>query len=239
MLNGRTVCYKATLAIASRTYSELHSEMQQYLHHNEMLQFAAFSSLRRQHSFLLGRYLAKHALRNLTPRSRLNDFDIRYGVFHQPVVFVKDHSNMQVSIAHSGNGGAAAAFPEDCLMAIDIEKIEQSRPWNDILNLSMNEKNIVRKMNYSDNEILTIMWTVKEGLAKALKTGFTAGMELFEIESTCEHAHYVESAFTHFPHFKAYSWSSHQCCWSLVVPKTIFIDIYSVLDQITSAKFLA
>lgn len=82
--------------------------------------------------------------------------------------FLKGNQNLEISISHSDGWGAALVSDSKCV-AIDIEKIKPRNISMIEYVLSKKEQGLI-KTKITD-EILTVFWTMKESVMKALETG--------------------------------------------------------------------
>jgi len=92
-------------------------------------EFAYFSTLpfgRRRQGYLLGRYAAKLALRDLLQESDLRIIEIVRGVFDQPIVLFGQKQGWSVTISHADSLAFALAFPTGHPMGIDAERIDST-----------------------------------------------------------------------------------------------------------------
>jgi 4'-phosphopantetheinyl transferase len=87
----------------------------------EQAYFSTLRSVRRQRSYLLGRYAAKLALRDLLHESNLRAIEITRGVFDQPIARCARTQGWGVTISHADALAVALAFPAGHPMGIDIE----------------------------------------------------------------------------------------------------------------------
>lgn len=226
--------FNALVAISSNSFAGLLAARYHYLHENELHYFNLLPAEKRQYSYLQGRYTAKKALCAYLKTSALTAIEIGYGVFFQPVIYTAAVRNTQVSIAHSGNKAAAVVFPEEIPMGIDLEEISALRNWDKLMPLTAAEERMALQLNYSSNEVLTLFWSVKEALSKAVKLGFTVDLSMYEL-ATCQQVDgYLESTFTYFTQFKAFSWYANGFCWSVVVPGKVNVDVHWLIIQTSS-----
>ncbi len=170
---------------------------------------------KRKKNYLLGRISAKNSVAHLTGVSNEKKIEIHYGVFNQPIVKCQGHSNIQVSISHSDNYGASLAFQEAYPIGIDIEEASHDRAGLAKSQLSEFEiNNHLAKDRYSP----IMLWTAKEALSKALKTGLLCDFNLYEISKIGKIGHYIECQFTKFPQYKTLSFFSDNIYVSLALP---------------------
>lgn len=188
-----------------------------FLHPDEADYYNSLSSEKRKKSFLIGRFVAKQAIADLSGEVISPNILIQPGIFTQPVV-VGNKQNIQVSITHCNDVGAALAFPEAHPMGIDIEKINPKH--NDVLarQVTKTELKHINDWPLSYIEGLTLCWTVKEALSKVLKTGLTTPFEVFEIYKSELYNNSIISHYKNFSQYKAISFVIGGFICSLAYP---------------------
>lgn len=220
--------YKGGLCLSPLPFQDLYRARYTFLHPKELAYFESLIYSKRQYSYLLGRYCAKHAIAAYINFHPFREILIENGVFYYPVVTSSRESNLQVSISHTDTLGAALAFPEAHPMAIDVEKVCPSNIEIIKSQLSSAEK----KLTFSGDEALqlTLLWTLKEALSKVLKCGLTVPFEILEVESAEEKENFVTSSFKNFKQYQALSFLVDTTVCSLVYPiKTrLILDISSI-----------
>ena len=224
---------RAGFCVTRASLPELASERGSYLHADEQAYFTTLSFERRQHSYLLGRYCAKHALGVLQPDASPTNFAIMPGVLEHPVVL--GMSNVQVSISHAGAWGVAIAFPEAHPLAVDIECLDPKRL--NVLRSQSTPAEVVLTSCGRMNELaaLTLLWTMKEGLAKILRCGLTTPFRLFEIATVQPEGDGVMATFENFAQYKAVSFLLPDAAVSIVVPRETRFDPTTCVKELVSA----
>jgi 4'-phosphopantetheinyl transferase EntD len=209
----------ASLCVSRLPLDSLKVNTLDFLHVKEQTYFTSLQYPKRQYSYLLGRFCAKHAISNYLQNKSLSSTLIENGVFNQPIVYHPFPTDVEISISHTDSMGAALAFPNAHPMGIDLEMINEAHVTTIKSQLTLIEQQ--KAALFSENEplVCTLLWTVKEALSKALKCGFMISFELFEIEEIKHKENYVESSFKHFQQFKALSFPLAETVCSLVYPK--------------------
>lgn len=225
----------ASLCVSRLSLNFLKVNPLDFLHTKEQSYFTSLQYPKRQHSYLLGRFCAKQAISNYLQNKNFSSTLIENGVFNQPIVYHPAPTDVDISISHTDSIGAALAFPNAYPMGIDLEIINASHVMTIKSQLTLIEQQ--RAVLFSENEpmILTLMWTVKEALSKALKSGFMISFELFEIEGIKQKDNYVECSFKHFKQFKAISFPLAETVCSLVYPigTDLHVDIETLQAKLT------
>ena len=232
-LKWKNLSLKAGLCFSQVTFQQLKEGSSSFLHPMEESYFRGLTHPRRQHSYLLGRYCAKQALIACCNDVDVEEVAIKAGVFDHPVVVCGLDASLQVSISHTSDFGAALAFPETHPMAIDVETICSSKSDTIRSQLTLTEQKLwssLHKEGEDEATQLTLLWTVKEALSKALRCGLTVPFEILEIETIRETEGFVISTFKNFKQYQAISFCLEGNVCSIVHPfNTSFsIDINGI-----------
>ncbi|MGY0035198.1 4'-phosphopantetheinyl transferase family protein [Pedobacter sp. NJ-S-72] len=196
-----------------------------FLHMNELSFFDTLKVSKVQHSYLLGRYAAKRALGAFTDNPVLTDAQVSSGIFQQPVLYLANGGNIQLSIAHTSEMGIAVVFPEGHPMGVDVETVDEKQSETIREVLTPGELNKLGLIHIDVNNSLTLLWTMKEALSKVLRTGLMTPFQLYEIESVEHKGDVVICNFINFPQYKALSWLSGNHAWSIVLPRKSTLDL--------------
>ncbi|MGS2738238.1 4'-phosphopantetheinyl transferase family protein [Sinomicrobium sp. M5D2P17] len=223
--------FPAAIAMVNNSLAVLKETRHSFLHNNELNFFDTLKFPKVQHSYLLGRYAAKMALGVFMENSVLTDLRIDSGIFQQPVLYLAEGGNVQLSISHTTEMGFAVVFPEEHPMGIDVEAInaEQSKTIKGVI--TSNEQNRLSLIDVDCNKSLTVLWTIKEALSKVLKTGLMTPFHLYEIENIERKDEIIVCSFINFPQYQSMSWISNGHAWSIVLPKKSILDI-AVIRQL-------
>ncbi|MCT4598811.1 MAG: 4'-phosphopantetheinyl transferase superfamily protein [Vallitalea sp.] len=167
---------------------------------NELNQIAKYHVSKRKMQYILGRYAMKTAVNNLI--SHNNMIEIGYGLLGYPIVS-RTNQAIEITLSHCENEAIAIAFNKDIMLGIDIEKINIER--QDVLEkVTTNREHIINeKINLPSITFMTLIWTAKEALSKAIKTGFTVDMEIFQVKNIFEKGGVYYIDFLYFPTFSA------------------------------------
>ncbi|TCS93643.1 4'-phosphopantetheinyl transferase superfamily protein [Hazenella coriacea] len=217
--------YKVYINFYKRGNGPIHCDNNDFLHEDEKKYFKTLVYERRINSYLLGRYSAKKAVSAFIEEDNLKKILIKNGVFNQPVVVCEPYSNIQVSLTHCEDLAAAAAFNDLLMIGIDIEKIQQSLHRGVEAELTQYEKELLHQVPCSYESFLLLIWTIKESLSKALKTGLTVSLSVLEVQSIEVNDGYYLSTFTHFDQYHTISFIVKDYAFSMTYPKNVEIDI--------------
>jgi 4'-phosphopantetheinyl transferase EntD len=225
LLRREVNSFKAGFCVIKKDFSDLIKEIY-ILHPEEHDYYESLRFNRRKNSYLLGRVSAKNAvLELLTKEPVIQSVSIQFGVFQFPVVKYIENENIQVSISHCDNYGVAFAFPEEHPMGIDIEKINKDKLKTLKSAISYNEFDKIATSSLSVLIGSTLIWTIKESLSKALKTGLTVDFKILEIESLEKVGPVYVSTFIYFSQYKAISKKIGNYLCSVVLPKKTSTDL--------------
>lgn len=216
--------HPAAIAVVKNSLTQLKEIRHSFLHEKEQDFFDTLKLPKVQHSYLLGRYAAKMALSIFMDDIVLTDARISSGIFQQPVLYLTEAGNVQLSISHTTEMGIAVVFPEGHPMGVDVEAVnaEQTETIKGII--TPNEKQKLPLIDADANKSLTILWTIKEALSKVLKTGLMTPFHLYEIDNIELRGEIVVCSFINFPQYQSISWISNGHAWSLVLPKKSLLD---------------
>ncbi|WP_178381863.1 4'-phosphopantetheinyl transferase superfamily protein [Paenibacillus sp. P32E] len=208
---GWSMCYMPGPQYYRAILSHLHPQEVDYLNG---LQYEA-----RIRSYLLGRYAAKTAASQLIGEQDLRQLQVKNGIFQQPLLVSGDGHRHPVSISHSGDVSAAVAFPAELQMGIDVEAFDEVNVAAVETQMTEREKVTVRKLPISYEKGLMMLWTAKESLSKAVKTGLTTPFSIYEINQIELRPTYMVSTHTYFTQYVTLSVLGHRYAVSLTIPK--------------------
>jgi 4'-phosphopantetheinyl transferase EntD len=194
-----------------------------------------YSSLkfdRRRRSYILGKYVAKQAICAYS-KDDIKNINIFKGVFNQPIAKCINKQNVQVTITHSNNFGGAIAFPELVPMGIDIEKIDSDNTNVIEAELTNREKELIKNLPCNYDKSMTLLWTIKESLSKALKTGLMVPLKIYEISNVDVKENYTISSFKNFMQYNTISFNIGEFMLSFTYPKNteLVININNIKNK--------
>ena len=105
------------------------------------------------------------------------------GVFGQPVVRAEVAAQVGVSIAHSGDFAIALAFDSGHPMGVDLEMIDIRNESTMRAQLSARETARCDEQSVSQLEMSAHLWSAKEAVGKAMRSGLTVPSCLLEVSS--------------------------------------------------------
>ncbi|SFM32007.1 4'-phosphopantetheinyl transferase family protein [Pelosinus propionicus] len=209
--------YKAYLCCCYLSEKNDYEKVLSYLHEQEYHYYNTLKFEKRMRSYLIGRFAAKQAISALNGEKNLSDIIIGSGIFNQPIV-VSNKQNIKVSITHSGNLGAALAFPEAHPMGIDLEIINSQQREALEGQVTEWEKQQIISLPFAYDAGLTLLWTAKEALSKVMKTGLMTPFHVFSIANMERSKHFIMCYFEHFPQYKALCFPAGKYMCAIVYP---------------------
>lgn len=197
----------------------LQVEAPNFLHRTELECLRRFSFAKRQHSYLLGRYAAKQAIRQYNSEISPTSVLIKNGILEHPVAYYPSYEKFQLTLAHSEPFGAALVFPEEYPMGIDIEVIGPHTS-SILTQLTPQERQwIEQDTRFSPAILSSLFWTVKEALSKTIRTGIMTPFPVYAIKKASYQTDQWVSEFENFEQYKATSFLLDKYILSMVYPK--------------------
>ena len=182
--------------------------------------YASLRFERRQRSYLLGRYTAKLALKQLLPETDFRSIEIVKGVFEQPVVLCNRSPGWSVTISHAESRAVALAYPSEHPMGIDIERIDSTHQRTILSQLSSEETKWAESSVDCGYRLATALWAAKEALSKALTTGLMSPIEVYSlVEFRLIDSGIWEGLFLNFAQYKAWVWTGSSYALSIAMPR--------------------
>lgn len=220
-LNREEESLTASLCLAKLALSQLEQSASSWIHPQESTMLERLTFPRRRTSYLMGRYCAKQAIQQIDNSLILNEIWIGEGIFHQPILYGNEINTMQVSIAHTHDLGAALVFDERYPMGIDIELNNDHHASTIISELTSFEQDLLNNQWPVSSNIQPYpwIWTVKEALGKALKTGLTVPMSVYAIKEIGHEGDFIMSTYKNFSQYKALSFFWREVIVSVVLPR--------------------
>lgn len=127
------------------------------------------------------------------------------GVFGQPVVAgdVAQAIPPRIGIAHSRGCAVALACSPLHPMGIDVETVDEAGARAVRSQATAGEHALLDGMWLAEAEACTLLWTVKEALAKTLTTGLMCPLWLYDVESIERENDFVVATYSNFPQYRA------------------------------------
>ena len=204
-----------------------------FLSEAENAQLGRFQFAAKQQGFLLGRLAAKRALGVLLEEPDLRRIEIRSGAYGQPLVQHPRAGSAEVTVSHSHGLAVAVAFPAECPMGVDLETVSAIRAGTILgeLEASGQEQAWLASAGVDDATACCVLWTAREALGKALKTGLNSPLgilSLADIRSAAERS--WVGGYLNFPQCQCLSQAHGDRVLSLALPKAAELDAWPRLD---------
>jgi 4'-phosphopantetheinyl transferase len=221
MLKREDIVMKAAVSFVHAVCRDDAALDPEIFHSDECSYFESLLFQRRKSNFLLGRLSAKQAASVLLREQNLRNISVETGVFGQPLLRTTGVPGYQVSIAHCDDIGTAVVFPEAHPMGIDIERISPNRNKTMESQLTTEERERIAAVRGVEeySVLLTVSWTVKEAISKILRTGFTASLQVLEINEIRFNSGCFRSTFSHFPQYAAQSYRLGNYIFTIAAPR--------------------
>ncbi len=217
--------YAAALCLTRATPPELSPWAPHLLHPSERARAATFRAERRRDGFLGGRIAAKLALQRLRPGLDGAGTCIFTGVFGQPIVEGPAAAGLQVTISHAEGLAGAVAFPEAHPVGFDLERIRPELEATIRSQLTSREHALLPGLPFDPATGCTLLWTIKESLAKVLKCGLMTPLSILELESLDASGPTVVATFAHFGQYRTESIVGSECVLSLALPRNTAMEL--------------
>jgi 4'-phosphopantetheinyl transferase len=168
----------------------------QWLSARERLFLGRLRFPKRRTDWRLGRWTAKRAVAaclNLpSDLQALANTEIEAAASGAPeVVFVKQTPPVTISISHSGGRALCAVTMGDASLGCDLEMIEPRSDGFVADYFTAHEQTLVAQTSAAERPLLvTLMWSAKESVLKALHTGL-------RLDTTCLEVSSIEVLFSH------------------------------------------
>lgn len=219
--------------VHTSAYPALQAQRAVVLHPRERAYFGSLKHERRQISYLTGRCAAKQAAAVLLEEQELAHIEIGSGVFEQPFVRYPSADRPEITISHCDQFAVAVACAAGHVMGLDIECVAEDRlaavrsqltPADDCAAATLPGSDVLRSF---------CLWTMKEALSKAIRSGFMVPFAILAVEQiqTARVGCY-QALFSNFRQYRCDSFVIDTHVVSIVMPKnTRFrdgpLDFYS------------
>lgn len=208
----------------AEAYDDLIGRLPAILTEAEQADFAAFGFERRKRSWLLGRYAAKRAAAaylGIDPEA-LHRLEVVRGVFGQPLLRFAHCDAPRLGISHTSGWAVGLAHPPGHPLAIDLEDVHTAHRAAIVRQLSEEERLWTDSAPGGEPEpgLLTLLWTAREALSKAVGCGLTVPFHLMETtERTYLADRRFRGLFRRFGQYQFRSWIDDATVLSLVLPR--------------------
>ena len=210
----------AFVAIDVIRYNQLEGHLEHWLHPEERDYFHSLKAPSRRRTYLLGRTAAKTALQNLDITCNPPGVHIKTGIFKDPIPCFPMKNPIHVSISHTASMACALAFPAGHPMALDLEDIQLKRARVMKVHCEEDELRSLKQLGIEDDAASSIIWTAKEAVSKALRTGMTCPFALMKLKSIRADTNgSITGFFDNFAQYQFRSWIMDSRALTIVLPK--------------------
>lgn len=218
-------------SVMCENFEELTANSADFLHPSEQLYSQTLNYERRLNSYLLGRHAAKKAIGQALTNISANDIELEFGVFHQPIIKGETGNQVEVSISHSDKAAVALAYPTGHPMGVDIEKIDYSKKELFLKQLSLKELENLGLLDIALEGGALMLWSVKEALSKALKSGLAADYMVYETKNLKWHNNHLMGEFVHFAQYRFEAFLLNLHVLAIVLPKKTKMDFKGLMGD--------
>ena len=231
--------YHATLTIASTPSMETIEEIAtKILNTDELSYLKQVKAPARKKNYVLGRYVAKKSIGRYIKEPDLKTITIKQGTFTHPCPEHPNKPTPNITISHSHNIAIAIACSHEHPLGIDIEKMTDKNKAAIERSSTEQEKKQLQKLNDIKHPFplhQTALWTIKESLSKAIRTGLMTPFKLIEATNLTPEEHVWTNHFKNFSQYKCHTWSIHEnevtYILSLSLPKKSNIDSLAKISE--------
>ena len=156
---------------------------EEFLSEREQEQLATYKFAAKKQDFLLGRLAAKYAIGAWLPERDLRRIEIRAGERGEPFVQHPQAGSVEVTVSHSHGLAVALAYSAAFPMGIDLETVPAASPQTIMgeLGTSGMEQAWLTAAGLDEATACCVLWTAREALGKALKTGLDRPLDAFSL----------------------------------------------------------
>lgn len=185
--------------------------------------FQGLAASYRQAGFLLGLYAAKRAAAAFLKEPALGRIEIARGVPDFHYLRHASPERPEICLSNTSREAVALAFPQGCVLGIDIDSTGPDRTGIYRRQMSPAEAGMALSEDLIGGEagVLAMLSTAKEALARALRLGPADLWQAGAIESLAVHRDSATVAhFAQFPQYLCRSWILGRNALSIVMPRT-------------------
>lgn len=188
----------------------------------ELNLYHSFLYDKKSKDFLTSRYIAKGVLGTLLS-CPFENIHIQKGIFGQPYIAAPVPHNLRISISHTEQYSFALSHSEAFPIGIDFEAIDVNHQNAILSQLTYSDKRLIdlHHNHFTEVEVLTLIWSLKESISKALLTGMLTPFGLFEVSTLEMKGDIGLATFKQFPQFIGMFQLFDGYVFSLVLPKKI------------------
>ncbi|MDR2782184.1 MAG: 4'-phosphopantetheinyl transferase superfamily protein [Holosporaceae bacterium] len=197
---------KCALAIA---FAEEAKNFYELLSIDELDKLSSIKLEKIRKQYCLGRILTKKALSSFVGDFAFNNVSVLNEESGCPIIKCSDYAT---SITHTNETVASLVFKRKFSFGIDIESLRE-KARNALRSIIVDEESIP-----DDLENITIAWTLKESLSKALKTGFRLPFSELELSFFSQKENVFTCSYKKHPEFSGIAIFHNNKSFALTYP---------------------
>ncbi|MDR0678235.1 MAG: 4'-phosphopantetheinyl transferase superfamily protein [Holosporaceae bacterium] len=182
------------------------------LSNDELKKLHSVGIEKRKKQYCLGRITTKKALGSFVEDLAFEKINVVNEKSGCPII---ENSDYSTSITHTDKIVASLVFENKFSFGIDIEEIKREK-IEALSSVICNREPIPH-----DPERLTVAWTLKETLSKALKCGFYMAFENFELSEFSENDQIFICSYLKYPEFKGIAFIHENNSYAVTYPTNI------------------
>jgi len=200
-------------------------DFEKYLSDEELNRFYSMKSEERKSQYCLARIVAKKSLEFFVGKFDFRSVTIANETSGCPVI-LRDGKKFgyAVSIAHTKETVAGLVFKDTFSFGIDIESMRE-KSTKAMRHVIMDGEQIP-----DDPKHLTVAWTLKEALSKALKKGFLLPFSELELTLTAETDNLFSCVYKKHPEFKGMSMIFNRNVFAMAYFSSLNISLSQIFD---------
>jgi phosphopantetheinyl transferase (holo-ACP synthase) len=202
---------KCVLSIAYMSDFDLEN-VEEWLSVKELEKLNSFGLEKRKKQYYLGRLTTKKALSLLADGLTFQAISVVNEKSGHPII---ENSSYATTITHTNEIVASLVFKSEFSFGIDVENVRKGSA-KAIRSAISDEEQIV-----DDIESLTVAWTLKESLSKALKCGFRAPFEEFELTNFSQNNNIFFCSYAKHREFNGIALTYNDCSFAITYPAGI------------------
>jgi phosphopantetheinyl transferase (holo-ACP synthase) len=197
---------------------------------DELKKFHSVGSEKVKRQYCLGRILTKKALSSFVGDFAFGDVSVLNEKNGCPFIRSSEYViEYAVSITHTNDVVAALVFKNDFSFGTDIESPREKA--KEALEAILTEKEPIMR----DLKNLTIAWTLKESLSKALNSGFYLPFDEFEISDISRDGDIFTCSYKKHPEFRGTAIFCDGNSFSFTYPSDVYPDFSGFFRRVFQA----
>lgn len=228
-LHEKEISRHLSFAIIINSHPEAWIAGNAILHFEEQKQLKRMVTNPAKNSFCHGRIASRLALQKLSGQEDVQSW-IDHGIFGFPVL-EPNPNGYGMTLAHTETAGFAACFDERDMIGVDIETIDSSKDAIIESALTIHELNLANSNKSEKSKILHLIWSAREALSKAIKTGFLIPLHLLAVKAIEEKDNSYHISFDHFSLFEVIAFTMDSNLCAIALPERSQLEMTPILEM--------